>query len=162
MAHYILNTDALVRNKEGAFGIYPEREKDPFYFYKKGEEKEATVYVSFKIENSVIILDLFGLETPKGLREIHLKIQVGNPETKFLKVTTNFDSQVNPGFFNKLWPGGPYSFILSLVILEEEILKNRKELPWLRDYLLNGGIGALAEKRMRYPKFFQDFKKLFE
>ncbi len=163
MKNYVVNTFALAQNKEGALTVYPEREKEPLHFYLTAwEKKKDTAYVAVTEDKHNLALTFYGLQTPGQLRGFNLVVKVGPQGSGILSVSTNFDIVPNEALMKLLWPGGPYSFLAAIVALEEEIYKDAKDKLWLRPYLLEGGIGTLAEKRIKWQKFFIAFKDIFK
>jgi hypothetical protein len=157
MNHFVLNTNALAHGKEDAIHEHPERERAPLSFYKSGEIRQSIAYMSSKTEYDVSTGEIFGLQTDLDLRGINLKVQLGTPQSKFLKIRTNYDTNVSLPLMRKLWPGGPYSFLLALILWDERVSKT----SWLRHYVMSGEIGAIPEKRMNWAKLFEIYSKFF-
>ena len=160
MQKYILNTNALAQGKEDALLKYPEREKEPYYFYTTGEEKKDTIYATVNTQNGVIV-ELYGLETTQNLRGFHLKVTIGFETTKLINVRTNYDTLLNGRLLQKVWSGGPFSLLKAIVVLEET-LDSKKHPHWLRAYLLGGGIGLIPDKRIKYEQFINSYQVLFK
>ncbi len=164
MQNFILDTDALARGKEDALVPYPEREKDPNYWYRNGEVKPNTIYATARIVERYITIELFGMGTNKNLRGIYLGVGIAPllPE-KVVKVGTSLETDVSALLLHQLWSGGPYSFLKALVVIEETISKgtNRESQCWLRSYLLEGGIGTFPDKRMKYATLMDKFSDIF-
>lgn len=159
---FIISTDALAQGKEGAITVQPEREKPPLAFYLEGEQKTGVVYASLYNGEESLTISFYGLETPKNLRGMNLKVSISRKE-KVLKVRTNFDTLLSEKLFRKFWPGGPYSFLKAISVIEFQILGSFTGYePWVERFLFHGGLNTIPEKRLSFYSLFEIGDAIFK
>lgn len=162
---YIINTDALARNQEGAIVVYPEREKDPITFYLKGEVKPSTAYTWEKVDGKNLTIFIHGMDTSLGKRDFYLKAKIESKESGVIKLVSivvrkdgrNYEIQLVPDLLKDLWPGGPYTLIKTLSEIDKKFTDGRE--PWLEKYFFESG--HMIEKRMSFPELFKKFNNIF-